>query len=94
MIETSISGRLTSEKLISMAEIVMKKKKMTVKAVAGKMGITDSTLSYRMRNDRFSLDDFLDLCDVLGIELLWRETGFDDSAKPESTKSHRPNLGR
>lgn len=91
MVETTVGCRLTSRKLINMADTVMRKKKISAKTVAGKMGITDSTLSYRMRNDRFSLADFLSLCDVLGIELLWRETGFDDSSKI-GTKSHRPDL--
>lgn len=94
MVETSVLDRLTSQKLINMVERVMKKKKMTAKTVAGKMGITDSTFSYRLRNDRFSLDEFLKLCDVLGIELIWRETGYDDMAKPTGIGGYRVNLRR
>lgn len=93
MVESSAMNRLTSQKLMRMVEAVMRNKKLTSKDVAERMGMPLSTFSYRLRNDRFSLADFLKLCDVLGIDLLWRDTGVCDwTSTVGISKSHRPDL--
>ena len=85
--------QVTSRNLINMVCEVMRNKKMTAKTVAAQLDMTDTTLSYRINRDCFSLSEFLELCDVVGIDLMWRERGYDDPTKPSNVPSHRPVLG-
>jgi CRISPR/Cas system CSM-associated protein Csm2 small subunit len=91
--KSSVVEQLTSRKLIEMVCDVMRNKKLTLKTVAAKLDMADSTLSYRINRDCFNLSEFLALCDVVGIDLMWRERGYDDPKKPSNKPSHRPVLG-
>jgi DNA-binding Xre family transcriptional regulator len=94
MVEASAgSCKLTTRSLIRMIENVMRNKKITNKTVATALGITDSALSYRFRRGRITLDEFLLICEVVGVDLMCRDTGYDHPSKPTPTKSHRPDLG-
>lgn len=91
-IKSSVIEKLTSRKLIEMVCDVMQQKKMTEKTVAARLEMAPSTLSYRINRDCFSLSEFLALCDVVGIDLMCRERGYDDPKKPSNVPSHRPRL--
>jgi hypothetical protein len=93
MVETSVTRDLSSRKLTEMVYQVMRDKKITLKKAASTLGLSESSLSYRFNRDSFSLQEFITLCNLVGVDLLWRDTGYFNAKQPSSVKSHRPELG-
>ena len=89
MVESSAMGKIDTRKLMNMISQKMRDRKTTIRTAAFALGIAENTLSHKINNASFSLKEFLAICDFVGIELMWRDTGYFDARQPSSVKSHR-----
>lgn len=63
-----------AEKLVVEIRRVMLRRNYTIKRMAEEIGIAPTTLCERMNNGNLRLTDTIKICNVLGIDLMWRET--------------------
>lgn len=68
-----VSLNPTQSELVVWLRQVMRRRHYTMKRLANEIGVSSSTLAERFNSCYLRLSDVIDICNTLGVDLMWRE---------------------